>query len=150
MCPIDLIPKSQAGESGDAEKENQMKQTRGESTSTSTGIGETKGEGIGHIESMTISESHSEDVFERAALQGPSTVEGERRPRTSGWSGEPQESVTVLIEGGGFSFNDVFPMESRSSAAQFGREIASHALKLVAHPLSASRRRRSPGRQVEE
>lgn len=127
-----------------------MKQTRGESTSTSTGIGETKAEGIGYSESITISESHRDDVLERGALQDSSNVEGERRLRASDVSGEPQESVTVLIEGGGFSFNDVFPMESRSGAAQCGREIATYALSLVAHPLVPSRRRRSPGRQVEE
>ena len=52
--------------------------------------------------------------------------------------------------GGGFSFNDVFPMESRLTAAQCGRDIASHALKLVADPLAAPRRRRSSTRQAEE
>jgi hypothetical protein len=41
-------------------------------------------------------------------------------------------------------------MESRLGAAQCGREIATYALSLVAHPLVASRRRRTPGRQVEE
>lgn len=127
-----------------------MKQTRRESTGTSTGIGYTKGESIGNGESITISESHSDDSFGRAISDGQSSVESERRPRASGSSGESQESVTVLIEGGGFSFNDVFPMESRSGAAQCGREIATYALSLVARPLVASRRRRSSGRQVEE
>jgi len=127
-----------------------MKQTRSESTSTSRGIGETRGEAIGHGESITVSESHIDDVFERGALEDASTVEGEGRLHASGCSGEPQESVTVLIEGGGFSFNDVFPMESRLGAAQCGREIATYALSLVAHPLVASRRRRSAGRQAEE
>jgi hypothetical protein len=125
-----------------------MKQTRSESTSTVTGTGETKGVAIGQTES-TISESDSDDSFGLAVTDDPN-VESERRPRAAGWSGEPRQSVTVLIEGGGFSFNDVFPMESRLGAAQCGREIATYALSLVAHPLGSSRRRRTPGRQVEE
>jgi len=55
------------------------------------------------------------------------------------------EAVTILIEGGGFSFNDVFPMGSRGLAAENGRAIATFALSLV-----APRRRRSSGRSVEE
>src|SRR5438309_4114596 len=125
-----------------------MKQTRSESTSTGTGMGETNTVGVGHSEAIT-SESYSDD-FGRAFSDDQPNVESEHRPRTSSWSGEPRESVTVLIEGGGFSFNDVFPMESRLGAAQCGREIATYALSLVAHPLVASRRRRSTGRQVEE
>jgi hypothetical protein len=55
------------------------------------------------------------------------------------------DTVTILIEGGGFSFNDVFPMGSPSLAAENGRAIATFALSLV-----APRRRRSPGRTVEK
>jgi len=127
-----------------------MKQARSESTGTNMGVAETKSEGIGYGESITISESHSDHSFGAGASSDGSDVEGERRLRAPDFSGEPHESVTVLIEGGGFSFNDVFPMESRSGAAQCGREIATYALSLVAHPLVPSRRRRSPGRQVEE
>ena len=126
-----------------------MKQARSESTGTNMGVAETKSEGIGHGESITISESHSHHSVGAGASSDGSDVEGERRLRAPNSSGEPLESVTVLIEGGGFSFNDVFPMESRLGAAQCGREIATYALSLVAHPV-ASRRRRSPGRQAEE
>jgi hypothetical protein len=126
-----------------------MKQTRSESTGTNMGVAETKSEGIGQGEAIAISESHSDHSFGAGASDDGSDVEGERRPHGPGWPGEPRESVTVLIEGGGFSFNDVFPMESRLGAAQCGREIATYALSLVAHPV-ASRRRRSPGRQGEE
>jgi hypothetical protein len=127
-----------------------MKNTRSESTSRTTGTGETISEGIGHGEIISISEGSSDDSFSRGVSDDRLTVESEQRPRASSWSGEPRESVTILIEGGGFSFNDVFPMENRLTAAQCGRDIASHALKLVADPLAAPRRRRSPGRQVEE
>jgi|SRR5947209_20533192 len=127
-----------------------MKQIRSESTSTSTGIGETKSEAIGQGESISINEGYSDDSSSRGVSNDDLNVESERRPRASGWSGEPRESVTILIEGGGFSFNDVFPMESRLTAAQCGRDIASHALKLVADPLAAPRRRRSSTRQAEE
>jgi hypothetical protein len=127
-----------------------MKSTRSEATSRTTGMGETTSEGIGHGESISISESYSDDSLGRGVSDDRLSAESEQRSRASGRSGEPRESVTILIEGGGFSFNDVFPMESRLTAAQCGRDIASHALKLVADPLAAPRRRRSTGRQVEE
>jgi len=149
-CHLDNFQLMTRTNSGMREKENQMKQTRSESTSTGTGTGETKGVATGHNESVTISETYSDDSLGRGVSDDQLNIESERRPRVSGWSGEPRESVTILIEGGGFSFNDVFPMESRLSAAQCGREIATYALSLVAHPLAASRRRRSPNRQVEE
>lgn len=61
-------------------------------------------------------------------------------------SGQEQpESVTVLIEGGGFSFNDVFPMGSRTLAADRGRSIAKFALSGA-----PSRGRRSRGRTGAE
>lgn len=65
----------------------------------------------------------------------------------SGSDAQPgrDESVTILIEGGGFSFNDVFPMGSRALAAENGRAIATFALSLV-----SPRRRRSSGRNSEE
>src|SRR5258708_8526701 len=100
-----------------------MKQTRSESTSTGTGMRETSDAGIVDGESITIGESHSDDSLGRAVSEDRSNIEFEQRSRASGWSGEPQESVTILIEGGGFSFNDVFPMESRLTAAQCGRDI---------------------------
>jgi hypothetical protein len=127
-----------------------MKSTRSESIRRTTGIGETTSEGIGPGESISISEGYSDDSLGRGFSDDQLNVESEQRPRASGWSGEPRESVTILIEGGGFSFNDVFPMESRLTAAQCGRDIASHALKLVADPLPAPRRRRASTRQVEE
>jgi hypothetical protein len=127
-----------------------MKHARGESTSTGTGMGETRSVGIGRSESFMVSATNSEDFSDRSVSDDQPNVESEQRPRGSGWSGESQESVTILIEGGGFSFNDVFPMESRLTAAQCGRDIASHALRLVADPLATPRRRRSSGRQAEE
>jgi hypothetical protein len=119
-------------------RRNQMKNTRSESTSIATGIGETLVEAIGHGESIAISEGYSDDSLCRGVS------DARLQPRASSWSGEPRESVTILIEGGGFSFNDVFPMDSRVIAAENGRAIATFALSLV-----APRRRRSSGRTVE-
>jgi hypothetical protein len=83
---------------------------------------------------------HRSNAFDRPTTWSEQTPDEPRGSRDVGSS----ESVTILIEGGGFSFNDVFPMASRGLAAGFGRAIAKHALEL------ADPRRRSSRRTVGE
>lgn len=101
------------------------------SSSTSSGSTNAVSHGLGIAEHKSESASGDRDVEPRAVS---STV-----------SQEQPESVTVLIEGGGFSFNDVFPMGSRTLAADRGRSIAKFALAGA-----PSRGRRSPGRTGAE
>jgi hypothetical protein len=135
-----------------------MKRMSSESTGVSSHIveseslgiahGRTIGIGYGQSEGTCISEGESNDDLSRSFSDARPASSSDDRPatRSGSWQeSEPPESVTILIEGGGFSFNDVFPMGSRSLAAENGRAIATFALSLV-----APRRRRSSGRQVEE
>jgi hypothetical protein len=87
------------------------------SSSTTSGSTNAVGHGGGIAEHKAASTSgnHVEHDVEKRATSDTS-------------SQEQPESVTVLIEGGGFSFNDVFPMGSRSLAADRGRSIAKFAL----------------------
>jgi hypothetical protein len=140
---------------GMQEKERHMKRMSSESTgvsshiveSESLGIAHGTSIGIGYAENTCISEGESNDDLSRSFSDDRPTSSSDDRPttRSGSWqASEPQESVTILIEGGGFSFNDVFPMGSRNLAAENGRAIATFALSLVA------RRRRLSGRTVEE
>ena len=103
-------------------------------SSTSSGSTHAAGHGVGiagHRTESTAGDRVDNDS-ERASTGGGSIQ-------------EQPESVTVLIEGGGFSFNDVFPMGSRSLAADRGRAIAKFALAGA-----PSRGRRSSGRTGAE
>jgi hypothetical protein len=111
----------------DNDTTHQVNEPPTSSNSTTSGSTTARGHGLGIAEHKSDSTgNHVDDM--------------------SGTSGQDQpESVTVLIEGGGFSFNDVFPMGSRTLAADRGRSIAKFALSGA-----PSRGRRSPARTGAE
>jgi hypothetical protein len=127
--------------------DDKQQHTSTESQGVSMGINTSESWGVGFGESMSMPDSetgdrlHQSNAFDRSTIWSEPTSKELRQGRDA----ESRESVTVLIEGGGFSFNDVFPMASRGSAAENGRAIATFALSLV-----APRRRRTSGRSVEE
>jgi hypothetical protein len=119
---------------------------RTESHGVTMGISTGESQGVGWDESTSITKTEKRDDLSQIVADDRPTSWSEAAPLEPRRSrdAESRESVTILIEGGGFSFNDVFPMTTRSDAAAFGRTIAKHALEL------ADPRRRSSRRTVGE